>query len=82
MKTISLLIGLGVSAVLAGCSSSSEYTSKHKPALNRASTYCIQQGGELEPFSESHSRHMYCVFSKDEKHEQWSYYNNEKNRKR
>ncbi len=88
MKSINLLIGLGVTAVLAGCSNSGdsdEYAiENHEPVSNRASVYCVQQGGELQAFNENNSRLMHCVFSEDEKYEQWAYYNNnhEKNKKR
>ncbi len=88
MKTLNLLIGLGVATILSGCSnsgSSDEYAVENdEPVSNRASVYCVQQGGELQAFDENNSRLTYCVFSEDEKYEQWAYYddNHEENKKR
>ncbi len=88
MKTLNLLIGLGIATVLTGCSNSGdsdEYAvESYEPVSNRASVYCVRQGGELQAFNEESSRQTYCVLSEDEKYEQWAYYNNnhEQNKKR
>ncbi|WP_319534665.1 DUF333 domain-containing protein [uncultured Vibrio sp.] len=76
MNKTSLMITMAVTAGLTGCSTydgatrSTEYTS----AANPASVYCVQQGGEMETVTENGERVTYCVFSDDERVEQWEYY--------
>lgn len=71
MKKTNLMMAMAVTAVLSGCSS---YDAEYTSAANPASVYCVQQGGELETFTENGGRVTYCVFSEDERVEQWQYY--------
>lgn len=78
MKKISYLMSIIACSTLIGCSSSDEdeyNVESYDQASNPASVYCVQQGGELEAFNDNNARVMYCVFSEDEKYEQWQYYN-------
>ncbi|GAA5645040.1 MULTISPECIES: putative hemolysin [Vibrio] len=77
MKKSYLLVGLGAAAaLLAGCSNEpdkydvKEYTS----IANPASVYCVQQDGKLETVTENDQRVTYCVFSENDRTEQWEYY--------
>ncbi len=71
MKKTSLMTTMAVIAVLAGCSS---YDTEYTSTANPASVYCVQQGGELDTVTEGGARVTYCVFSEDERVEQWQYY--------
>ncbi len=71
MKKTSLMMVVAVTAVLAGCST---YDTEYTPAANPASVYCVRQGGKLEAFTENGGRVTYCVFSDDERVEQWQFY--------
>lgn len=80
MIKLNWLIGLGAAGVLAGCAGSNEPdkydVESYEPISNPASVYCAQKEGKLLAFNENNERIMYCVFSEDEKYEQWEFYNN------
>ncbi len=71
MNKPSLTMAMAVTALLAGWSS---YDTEYTSASNPASVYCVQQGGKLEAFTENGGRVTYCVFSEDERVEQWQFY--------
>ncbi|MBW3695633.1 DUF333 domain-containing protein [Vibrio sp. T187] len=76
MKSIGLL--MAASMVLAGCANEySEYSEKERVSMaNPAAVYCVQQDGELETVTENKQRVTYCVFSDDQRIEQWEYFRN------
>ncbi len=71
MKKANLTMTMVVATLLIGCSS---YDTEYNSTANPASVYCVQQGGELEAVTENEGRVTYCVFSDDERVEQWQYY--------
>ncbi|MGD8170668.1 putative hemolysin [Vibrio sp. TRT 21S02] len=78
MKKAFLFAAVGAVTVLAGCANEpDEYEVKDYTSMaNPAAVYCVQQGGELETVTENNERTTYCVFSEDDKIEQWEYYRN------
>lgn len=76
MNRAILLATLSTGFLLAGCSNQpDEYdVDGWANVTNPASLYCVQKGAKLETISENNSRVTYCVFSKDDKVEQWQYY--------
>ena len=78
MKRTPIFCAITGAVLLAGCSSEpDEYEVKdYQSVANPASVYCVQQGGELETVNENEMRVTYCVFSDEDRTEQWEYYRN------
>lgn len=76
MNKAILLATLASGLLLAGCSNQpDEYdVDGWSSVANPASLYCVQKGAKLETITENNSRVTYCVFSEDDKVEQWQYY--------
>lgn len=81
MNKAPLLVAIAGMLALAGCANEpDEYEVKDYASMaNPAAVYCVQQGGELETVSENNQRVTYCVFSEDDRVEQWEYYRNNHN---
>tara|TARA_Y100001956_G_C4121008_1_gene187403 strand:+ start:1067 stop:1327 length:261 start_codon:yes stop_codon:yes gene_type:complete len=82
MNRAPLVLALAGTLALAGCANEpDEYEVKEYTSMaNPAAVYCVQQGGELETVNENDQRLTYCVFSEDNRVEQWEYYRNNHNK--